>query len=323
MNAEVFAEWFRLQGHRVIRTPSSYWCEIGPRVYQAFPYHWLIDPQDGEPYQLLSENKAIGLRYSTSSGALQGKISYHAVYEDDSYDLSALSTKMRTKVRRGLKYVNVKPIPVERLATEGWTLRSETSVRQGRVGAESPAWWHRLCLSAEDLPGFEAWGAIHEGQLVAALLAFTCDDTCSILYQQSATEYLRYKINNALTYAFTLEALGRSGISQIFYGLHSLDAPSSVDEFKFHMGYTAKPVRQRVVFHPWLTPVFNSASHAVVMQLLRWRPGQPTLAKTEGMIRFYLEGKRPLNEQNWPECLTYRKRELLKHGIVASNPEDT
>jgi len=96
--------------------------------------------------------------------------------------------------------------------------------------------------------------------------------------------------------------------------LHSLDAPASVDEFKFRMGYTAKPVRQQVVFHPWLAPVFNRASHAVVKQLLHRYPDHPTLAKAEGMLRFYLEGKRPLNEQNWPECLTHRKKELLKNA---------
>ena len=69
------------------------------------------------------------------------------------------------------------------------------------------------------------------------------------------------------------------------------------------MGYTAKPVRQRVVFHPWLSPLFNSTSLAVLRQLRRWQPENPTLAKTEGMMRFYLEGKRPLDQQTWPKVL--------------------
>jgi hypothetical protein len=97
--------------------------------------------------------------------------------------------------------------------------------------------------------------------------------------------------------------LSRPGIKSIFYGLHSLDAPASVDEFKFRMGYTAKPVRSRVVFHSWLKPVFNRYSHAAVRRLLAWRPGDPILAKAEGMMRFYLEGRRPLAEQQRPECL--------------------
>jgi hypothetical protein len=304
LRPDIFAEWLRRQGHRVIRTPSSYWCQIGPRILQAFPYHWLIAPEDEELYELLSENKAIGLRYSTSFDSGLGAASYHVVCVGREYSLSTLPKKARYDVRKGLKSVSIEPISFSRLATEGWQLRADTLARQGRVGAENRDWWETLCRSADRLPGFETWGAIADGQLVASLLAFSCDDCCSILYQQSLTKYLSSCVNNSLTYVFTSEVLKRPNTTWLFYGLHSLDAPSSVDQFKFRMRYTAKPVRQRVVFHPWLTPVFNRVSHTLARQLLRWRPGQPTLAKTEGLLRFYLEGKRPLNEQTWPECLT-------------------
>ncbi|MGD9002260.1 MAG: hypothetical protein PVF04_06310, partial [Anaerolineae bacterium] len=90
MNAETFAEWMRRQGHRVVRTSSTYWCEVSPRVYQAFPYHWVIQPPEEELRTLLGENRAIALRYSTSTGARRGKLSYHVVCEGPSYDLASL-----------------------------------------------------------------------------------------------------------------------------------------------------------------------------------------------------------------------------------------
>jgi len=41
-----------------------------------------------------------------------------------------------------------------------------------------------------------------------------------------------------------------------------------------------------------------------VQELLRRYPAANyTLGKTEGMLRFYLQGRRPLDEQNWPECM--------------------
>ena len=98
----------------------------------------------------------------------------------------------------------------------------------------------------------------------------------------------------------------------IFYGLHSLDAPESVDEFKFRMSLTARPVRQRVAFSPLLMPVCNSVGHAVIERLLHRYPDNPTLAKAEGMLRFHLQEKRPADRQDWPECLTDRKQELLQ-----------
>lgn len=306
---ESIAEWLRRQGHRVVRTASSFWYQASNRVYQAFPYHWLITPTEEELDEFLKRERAIALRYSTPQTASIGQISYHVMYNEKTYDLDRLPKKARYDVRKGSAYAKVEPISFPRLAKEGWALRIETLARQGRSGAESQQWWERLCLSADGLPGFEAWGVLHEGQLVASLIAFTMDGCTSILYQQSLTDQLKYGVNNALTYAFTTEVLSKLGVSQIFYGLHSLDAPSSVDDYKFRMRYKAIPVRQRVMFHPLLAPLANRVSHAVLKQLRHFRPGSPTLAKAEGMFRFYLEGQRPLDQQTWPEILIQSKSE--------------
>lgn len=303
MTPEIQAEWLRRQGHVIQQTTSSFWVQVGSLIYQAFPYHWVIEPDETELQQFLQKNKALGLRYSTPIEAPAGAASYHVVYGQAEYLLSNLPKKARYDVRRGLKKVTIEPISFARLADEGWPLRAETLVRQNRVGAENQGWWQRLCRSTRGLPGFEAWAASANGQLVASIIAFTCDDCCTILYQQSATDYLKYGVNNALCYVFTHEMVSRPTISSLFYSLHSLDAPASVDKFKFRMGYRAKPVRQRVVFHPWLEPIFNRVSHAGLQQLQRWRPGNPTLAKAEGLLRFYLAGRRPLHKQHWPACL--------------------
>ena len=45
---------------------------------------------------------------------------------------------------------------------------------------------------------------------------------------------------------------------------------------------------------------FNRLTHAALRGALRWRPGQPALAKAEGMVRFYLEGRLPLARQAPP-----------------------
>ena len=310
MNADIFAEWLRRQGYRVVRTASSYWYEASPRVYQAFPYHWAIEPAEEELRNLLVRNGAVALRYSAPLTNSRGKVSYHVVCEDPAFGLSSLPRQTQQNVRRGLEYAHIEPIPLPRLASEGWGLRLDTLTRQGRANAETAPWWRRLCLSAEGLPGFEAWGAIHDGQLAASFLAFTCDDCFTLPYEQSASAHLQHRPNNAIFYAVTREALRRPGISRVFLTLHSLDAPASIDQFKFRMGYTAKPVRQRVVFHPLLAPLLNRASHAAIKRALRRYPHHPTLAKAEGMVRFYLEGKRPPQSQDLPECLLSLKGEL-------------
>ncbi|OJX38341.1 MAG: hypothetical protein BGO78_10085 [Chloroflexi bacterium 44-23] len=312
MTSDIFAEWLKRQGHLVFKTKSSYWYSQAARTFQAFPYHRVIEPDNNEINEFLKEHNGVALRYSTPLSAKYGKISYHVLFTQSTYSIEGLPKKARHDVRNGFKKAGVEPISFERLAVEGWELRLDTLIRQGRVRAETQSAWVKQCRSAQDLPGFETWGALVEGKLVAALIAFSGDDCCSILYQQSATDYLRFGINNVLTLAFTNEVLKRSDVSQIFYGLHSLDAPDSVDEYKFRMRYTASPVRQRVVFNPRLSPLFNPLTYSALNAVHKLLPGNPTFAKAEGMLRFSLQGKKPLAEQDWPLGLLEQKESILK-----------
>jgi hypothetical protein len=303
MNPEIFTEWFRRQGFQVVRTASSFWVNLGRRVYQAFPYHWLIQPDRQELDEFLQSHKALGLRYSTPLEEARGCLSYHAVYEDKAYDLKGLKKWARKNVRRGLRNCQVEPISFSRLAQEGWALQVDTLKRQGRRVPMPFKAWQRICLSAADLPGFEAWGALVDGSLGASVISLKMEDGYYLLYQQCHSQYLGRHINNALSFAVTETLVHRKDHGSILYGLHSLDAPARVDEFKFRMGYHPKPVRQRVVFHPLLKPLINQASHDAVRKLLKLDPENPTLAKAEGMMRFYLEGLRPLGEQRAPEVI--------------------
>ncbi len=303
MSSEIFAEWLCRLGHRIVRTASSFWVEIGPRIFQAFPYHHVIIPSHDELDLLLTRYSAIGLRYSTPWNAPYGVASYHVTFTQHKFPLTSLHKKARHDVRRGIDAASIEPISFERLGSEGWSLRADTLQRQGRSRAETRGEWQKLCRSAQDLQGFETWGAMVKGRLAASLIALMSEDCCSILYQQSRTEYLPLGINNALTFVFTNEVLKHPNQPYIFYGLHSLDAPPSVDQFKFRMGYIARPVKQRVVFHPSLRPLINCATYAFLRAGLRVQPGNPTLSKAEGMLRFYLQGRLPVSQQTLPPPL--------------------
>ncbi len=303
MNAEIFAEWLRRQGHRVVRTESSYWYDAGTRVYQAFPYHWLIQPSEAELTEFLHRKGAIGLRYSAPVESPVGQISYHVVCENPQYRMDLLDRRTRQNVRNGLNQCRVEQVPLSRLADEGWQLEIDTVDRQGRHVKVDKESWSRRYRAASDLPGFEAWGALVGDRLVASILMFRMDDWCEMISQQCHRDFLPLRVNNAMAFTVTQAVVQRPGISSLFYALHSLDAPPSMDDFKFRMGYTARPVRQRVVFHPWLTGAIGPTTYAAARKLLQLYPGIRILPKLTGMLRFYLDGMRPLDQQEWPKCL--------------------
>jgi hypothetical protein len=308
---ESAAEWLRRRGHRLVFSPSACWYDASPGVFQAFPYHRIINPTEDELRHVFRKGRAVALRYSAPLAAAAGKISYHVTCANSSYGLDQVSRQTRQNIRKGMDYAVIEPISFARLAEEGWALRAETLARQGRLRAENEAWWKKLCLSAHGLPGFEAWGASHNGRLLAALIAYLARDCYLMLYQQSLTAHLKFGINNALGFVFTRAALAKPGISKLFYGFESLDASEKVDEFKFRMGYVAEPVRQRVLFHPALSPLIKPATLAAWDRLGSKILYSPKWLKAVGMLRFSLEGNRPLSQQIWPDCLLEQKDDCL------------
>lgn len=297
MNPEVYAEWLRRQGQRVVQTASTYWHSEGFGVYQAFPFHWVIQPSKAELLDLMLRHNAIALRYSTPSDSLTGVESYHVTYTKDRYDCEMLPAWTRKNVRRGLHSCNVTPISVERYANEGWVLRIDTLARQGRRMRETRGDWIRKCEALTDLPGFEIWAAQVRGRLAATLLVFQMGDWGYMVYQQCHRDYLREHVNNALSFIVTQHLVRRPGIRGVFYGMRSLDAPASVDEFKFRMGYDAGPVRQSVVFHPCVSPLVRPLIHRIVKGIAGYMPSNRPLSKAEGLLRICLAGRSALNTE--------------------------
>jgi hypothetical protein len=298
MTPDIYAEWLRRQGQSVLRTASSYWHSESMAVFQAFPYHWLIQPAAEELRELMLNHRALALRYSMSTGRAGGGDgeTYHAVYTGADYDFETLSSWARKNVRRGLKSCNVGPISFDRYVEEGWALRVDTLARQERRVKESREDWRRRYAAADGLEGFEIWAAEVHNRLGATLVTFQMDGWAYMLYQQCHRDYLREHVNNALSFLVTQNLIRRPNIRGIFYGMRSLDAPPSVDEFKFRMGYEARPVRQRVAFHPYLAPLVNGFTHRLARTLTGKHPQNRLLAKAEGMLRLGMAEKNPGNE---------------------------
>ncbi len=317
MDAKIFAEWLRRQGHHIYETASSMWYDAGPRVLQAFPYHWLITPSDEEIRKLMVEHGILALRYSTPLEAAEGMASYHVVLHNP-YNLDMLRAQARNGVRKGMGLFQVERIPFERLADEGWALQQDTLDRQRRLSSMTQIQWQRICLGARDLAGFEAWVAVRNGELGALLITAQVGDTFYVPYAASHRKYLNDHVNNVLFYTVSTDFLNRPGINGMFFGTHSLDAPPSVDEFKFRMSIIPRPVRQRVVFHPWFKWLVTPRMHQWLVGLTQRHPTNPTIAKAEGMMRFYLNGKLPLASQEWPEILSEEKAKFIEEQGAAA-----
>jgi hypothetical protein len=68
-----------------------------------------------------------------------------------------------------------------------------------------------------------------------------------------------------------------------------LDAPESLDKFKFRMGFCKKPMKQKFVFNPLISPFVTGFTHKCVQRISAAKPENDIFRKLDGIIRFHLE----------------------------------
>ena len=181
MNAKEFADFYRLQGYKVIQTESNFWYEASRFFYQSIPYHWSISPSKEELRKVFFKGIAIGVRYLGDVGA-EGRESYMWVQDDRNYGFQSLGQKTRNQAKRGLEKCRVTQIELDYLEKHGLPLVRDTLTRQGRnPNAIRDRNWRLLCRASATLLDFEAWGAFVDNKLAAFLIAGLVDRCFYIL----------------------------------------------------------------------------------------------------------------------------------------------
>jgi hypothetical protein len=291
MDSAAYAGFLRAIGHRVVPTRSTYWYDASRFIYLSAPPNRTYEPGEDELRAVLRRFPCLGVRFATPLQAA-GKVSYQFVCDNGAYGLDALSANVRSKVRRGLKRCGVEPVPFSIIATAGRQAHLDTVGRQGRDGVLSGNQWDQFCAAAATVPGMEGWGAWRGDVLAAVLVTVTFDDTVEFLLSRSRSDQLSAYPNNALIFSVAEEMLVRRGAREVTFGLESLEPVGPLDQFKFGMGFRARPLRQRIVFRPLVRALLR---HAAVRTLFhRWTERQGTDAvfwrKAAGLLRFAEEG---------------------------------
>lgn len=252
MTADTFAEFWRLQGYRVIQTTSGFWYNVRPLVFMGLPFHRAVTPAREELLRVLIRGPCIAIRFLSPAGADGGLF----ICSNRAYDLPALEKKARNQTRRGLENCRIERLNFGYLAEHGPLLNEESCWRQGRSSHAVVGWpWRRYCEAASRIAGFEAWGAFVDGGLGAFMVTALVEDHFSILHQSSATDTLRYYPNNALTFTVTKLKISCPQVACVSYGLKSPDYKArGNEEFKVNMGFELRRFGDSVVFNPLLEP---------------------------------------------------------------------
>ena len=95
-------EFFERLGHKVVRSQSTWWYEVQPRVFLTIPYYKTIQPSEDETMSLFTKYNLRAIRYPTTLDSF-GFLSNITINTDKNYNLSNLHRKARNHTRRGLE----------------------------------------------------------------------------------------------------------------------------------------------------------------------------------------------------------------------------
>jgi hypothetical protein len=291
VGVEHFAGFLAAIGHRVAHTQLGYWYDVSRGFFLSLPSHRLLEPSRDDLRQVMRHRPCFGVRFPAPLDG-PGKLSYQIVCDDASYSIDKLSTNTRSKVRRGLRRCEVRPVSFAEICASGLRANDDTVGRQARSARLDRGNWQRYWKAAEATVGMEGWGAYAGGELAAFLVTAGLEDCVELLLARSRSDLLDAYPNNALIFRVAEELLVRRGVRRLTFGLESLEPVGPLDQFKFSMGFRTEPLRQRVVFHPLLRAALQPAR--VRALVLRWADRQGSEAvfwrKAAGLLRFAEEG---------------------------------
>jgi hypothetical protein len=285
MSARNFSGFLERLGHRVVETGSGAWYDANRFFFLGIPSHELRAPRSEEMHALWRA-RALGVRFTTPLGE-PGKPSYQIVCDERGYGLDLLSGNTRSKVRRGLKRCSIRRVSPVEVAERGRQANRDTLARQDRAGLLDGAKWGRFWDAVAATEGMEVWSAWVDETLAAFLVTAELGDRVEFLLARSRDDCLSAYPNNALIFHVTEEMLVRRRVAEITFGLESLEPVAPLDQFKFSMGFRAKALKQRVLFHPVLAAMLRSS--AVRTLCRRWgeaRQGGVFWRKAAGLLRF-------------------------------------
>jgi hypothetical protein len=295
-------EFFRLLGHKIIHSESSWWYEVQPKVLLPLPYYRLIDPTEEEIRSLFQKHRLRVVRYPAPLNSY-GFLSNITVNKKKDYDLKDLHQKARNQTRRGLENCEVRPVDFDELATIALPLNESTALRQGRQSQYAdPEYWKRYCGAAKQVKGITAWGSFVKGQLASFLISAEAGcDWREWIVNHSLTDLLSKYPNNALAFTAAQHFFQNEGCQGICYGLGSLEEVPLLDHFKSRMGWTVVDIKQRLVFSRDLRAAFSLCRDPFLRLLNLAFPRNYHIRKTSAMIRLYRQQTYDISERQKDE----------------------
>lgn len=244
--AEV-AQWRRALGRRVVLNLGHWWEEMGFGIYQPIS----LLAQLAQEHAGLPTPFAVGARAALADSdtlVANGAIPAHVLTDLASYDLGAIQSNRRNRIKKSLRLVQFAPLSREILRTHGYPVLVSSFERSQHRRIPSRAAFEREVAASP--PWRVIIGGFVDGELMGYIDGFAIN---AIGYGSQFvinTRALPTCIGSGLTYHI-IQAFRRSGeIREVMTGLHTPE-DVALCAFKKEFGFHVRRVPASVHIRSW------------------------------------------------------------------------
>ncbi len=250
-----------------------------------------------ERNELFWKRRAAVLQYYERPGRDEANAVLY-LCDDRDYSLDSLSSNNRSKIRRGLKRMDVRQVTVDEILAAGYEPYLDTRERQG-TSAMTPEEFRANWERQRVVPDREIWAALVDDEIAAFGTVHRCGRWAPISATVSSRKHQPNYPNHALFFTIIQHLMAQPEIESVSYGLSSLSgetARDSLHHFKLSVGLKAVPIVRKVVVHPVLRPGVNRGTLAAARAAHRRAPTARIPTAASGALEFLMGVSTPAAE---------------------------
>lgn len=267
------------------------WLRFHRWAYQRFPANDVSRVSRQDERELFSGLKAPIISYHYEPEATEHANAFLYICRDKNYDVSLLSPNNRSKVRRGLKRLQVRRATPQEVAATGYACARDASLRNGMTPMSEEAFRRKWQKGTEE-PFRDIWAAFAGDTIAAVGIVWVCGRWVELVSTQSADAHLKDYPNHALFYTVLQHYLQREEVDSVSYGLSSVQSDSHVDSlhhFKLSVRLDAVPVVRKVRVAPPLRLAVNRGTLKVAAFIHRKLGAGRHLSAARGALELMLD----------------------------------
>jgi hypothetical protein len=261
---QTHAEWLRANDETVVDISGTSWMAYRGALVTAasMPVYGEVDAADAA--RAMRETGTFMLRYNTRCQGDSGSW-WHVVCRD--YQLGNVSRNTRSKVRRGSKRLEVRPVEPGWLAREGYACHVACYSRYENAQPMSRETFERFMRGIEAHGLFEPWGCFRGDALVGYVLCQRDPDGVFLHTIDLAPEGLRDYSAYATIHTLLEHYVGVEGIP-VSNGNRSIAHATEMQGFLLKFGFVEEPSDVHVHYR---APVGALVALLYPFRALLWR----------------------------------------------------